>query len=91
MIVSVDGSVTVTSAVTFENGFAEKPLFVNCPIVAEVGQPFSCSFAATAGTADVKYTEGADPAVDSNFVVPRKSVLNFWALALLLLLMGQCG
>jgi len=60
---------TFTALRSFAGWTTPKPIFVNCPIVAEVSVPFSCSFASIGsahptgndGVLKVEYVEGGTP------------------------------
>ena len=47
-----DGLTSVISAVTFDYNYYHLPAGVQCPLVAEPGIDFSCSFASVGGNAD---------------------------------------
>ena len=51
-----DGFVSVVSGVAFDYNRPSFPASVHCPLVAEPGIPFSCSFASIGGNADAGLT-----------------------------------
>ncbi len=74
--VSTDGSTTITSSRTFDFFLPPIPLYVQCPIVAQPGEVYSCSFAAvgTEGAGglavETEYTEPGQVTSPIPFAVP---------------------